>query len=221
VVFLDADDLLLPGALARRSALLGETDAAWAHTEGYVEHAGTRRLFSDHRPPSRGKLDGDLFADLLLRNFITTDAVIARRSVVQALGGFDEEIRGTEDWDLWLRLAARHPVRYSPEPTFVYRRGTNTLSSDRRAMDRMRWLTLVKAHRRVPAKVRAAGTAGRRSVADAENGLAYLAAREGRWREASAGLFRSVRLAPRQGRAWAVLLRCLARAASTTRGRHG
>src|SRR5213079_2156038 len=71
VVFLDADDLLLPGALACRARLLAGVDAA---------------------------------------------------------------IRGTEDWELWLRLAVRHEVAYSVEPTFVYRARPRTLSSDRARM---------------------------------------------------------------------------------------
>src|SRR5712691_3113111 len=34
VMFLDADDLLLPEAIASRGALLARGDAIWAHTEG-------------------------------------------------------------------------------------------------------------------------------------------------------------------------------------------
>ncbi len=209
VVFLDADDLLLPGALACRLELLAFPDAAWAHTDGWLEdESGARRRFSAVHPPVGGRGEGRVFAQLLRKNFITTDAVVARRALVRELGGFDETIRGTEDWDLWLRLAARHPVRWSPQPTFVYRRGTNTVSGNRSRMDRMRSQTLVNAERLFPAAVRAAGAAARRSVADAHNAFAQELAGQGRWHEAAPYLATSLRLWPLQRRAWRLFLRC-------------
>lgn len=209
VVFLDADDFLLPGALECRRSLLASADAAWAYTDGWLEdELGVRQRLSALYPPPGGRADGGIFAGLLRHNFICVDAAVARLALVRELGDFDETIRGTEDWDLWLRLAARHPVRWSPQPTFVYRRRPNTVSGDRRRMDRMRHQTLVKAQRLFPAEVRAAGPAARRSVADAHNAFGYAAAAEGRWREAAPYLATSLRLWPLQRRAWLLLLRC-------------
>ena len=210
VIFLDADDLLLPGALACRLALLARDSATWAHTDGFVhDHSGTRRPFSKVNPLRGGKVEGWIFPDLLCQNFITVDSVIVRRDAIQVAGGFDEAMRGVEDWDLWLRLAVSHPIRYSPRQTYVYRRGKHTVSSDRQAMDRMRYQTLVKMRRLFPAAVAAAGPAARRSVADAHNGFGYGLAHEGRWREVTPYLWTSVRLWPWQRRAWWLLLRCL------------
>jgi glycosyltransferase involved in cell wall biosynthesis len=209
VVFLDADDLLLPGALECRRGLIAGADAAWVYTDGWLEdEPGVRRRFSALYPPPSGRAEGRIFADLLRRNFICVDAVMARLALVRELGDFDETIRGTEDWDLWLRLGARHPVRWSSQATFVYRLRPNTVSSDRRRMDRMRYQTLVKAQRLFPAEVRAAGVAARRSVADAHNALALAFAAEGRWREAAPYLATSLRLWPLQRRACLLFLRC-------------
>lgn len=209
VVFLDADDLLLPGALACRGQLLADADAVWAHTDGWFDdESGARRRLSTVHPPIDGRVEGWIFPGLLRRNFITADAVIARLALVRTLGDFDATIRGTEDWDLWLRLGVRYPVRWSPQPTFVYHRRPNTVSSDRRRMDRMRYQTLVKAQRFFPAEVRAAGAAARRSVADAHNAFAYSLAAEGRWREAAPYLGTSLRLWPLQRRVWLLFLRC-------------
>lgn len=208
VVFLDADDRLLPGALACRAALLEGAEAVWGYTEGYVQGpAGERRLFSAAHPPLMGPVDGWLFEGLLCRNFITTDAAIIRRDVLLKLGGFDETISGTEDWDLWLRLAGMSPARYSRQPTFVYRLGANSLSSDRRRMDHMRHRTLAKACRLFEDKVRRAPRAARRSVADACNSLGLMAAEDGDWAQARGHFGMSVKLCPLQGRAWGWWLR--------------
>lgn len=208
VMFLDADDLLLPGALACRMALMAGGEAAWGYTEGFVQNrSGEQQLFSSVHPPVEGRVEGWLFEDLLRRNFITTDAAIIRRDALLKLGGFDETISGTEDWDLWLRLAGSSPALYSQQPTFVYRLGANSLSSDRQRMDRMRFRTLVKADQLHPDKVRRASRAARQSVADAHNGLGMMDAQSGDWGHAKAHFGASLRLCPVQGRAWGWWLR--------------
>jgi len=43
----------------------------------------------------------------MLRQNLVTATVTIRRSVLDAVGGFDETIRaGMEDWEFWLRCAA-------------------------------------------------------------------------------------------------------------------
>ena len=210
VMFLDADDLFLPEAIACRRVLLARDDSIWAHTEGVLQgKSGAVQPFSRANPSASGNLEGWIFEDLLCRNFITTDAVIVRRDALVKIGGFDESIRGTEDWDLWLRLAGRFPVHYGSQPTFVYRVGANTLSGDRPSMDWMRYQTLVKAFRVFPAEVMNSKPAARRSVADAHNGMGYALVTNGKRQEAQSYLWSSVRLWPWQRRAWWVLFRCL------------
>jgi hypothetical protein len=41
--------------------------------------------------------------------------------VYERLGGFDERLSWTEDWEMWVRIAAHYPVWYEPEPLAVYR----------------------------------------------------------------------------------------------------
>ncbi len=221
VVFLDADDFLLPGALARRYALLADCGAAWGYTDGWVqETTGAQRLFSRAYPPPSFGAQGLIFSDLLCRNFITTGAAVLRRQALLDIGGFDEDLGWMEDWDLWLRLALRYPVRYDPQPGFVQRRGQHTLSTNRLAMIRGRHQVLAKIYRLFPKDVAAAGMAARRSVADAHNAIGFDMAVAGRWADAAPFLWTSVRLWPLQRRALWLLLRCLVtfgRTATATR----
>jgi len=210
VAFLDADDLFLPGALAAQRELLGQGDTVWAFTDGFLQdNTGRRWPFSETYPPGGRCAGGWILPDLLCRNFISTSGVIVRRDALSGAGGFDESMRWMEDWDLWLRLAARHPIHRSPEPTFVVRRAPNTLSSNREAMIRMRYHVLGKMWRHFPREVAAAGQAARRSVADAHNWFGYTLAEKGCWDEARSFLQTSIRLWPLQRRAWWMLLRCL------------
>lgn len=56
-------------------------------------------------------------------------AMVVRREVYEALGGFDVRMRSCgEDWEMWLRIAAAFPVGYHPEPLAFYRDRANSLT---------------------------------------------------------------------------------------------
>jgi glycosyltransferase involved in cell wall biosynthesis len=65
-------------------------------------------------------------------NPIATSAAMARRDVVEKVGGFDPQFRGPEDYDLWMRLAAAGGVRVSDVPVSLYRYVPGSLSMDDR-----------------------------------------------------------------------------------------
>lgn len=48
---------------------------------------------------------GDIFKQLLKKNFIAPSSIIFRREVIDKIGYFDESYRCTEDFDFWLRAA--------------------------------------------------------------------------------------------------------------------
>jgi glycosyltransferase involved in cell wall biosynthesis len=70
---------------------------------------------------------GSALVSLLLNNSVATSSVLARRALVQAVGGFAENLPVCEDWDLWLRLAARMEVGCVSEwSVYIRRHGANT-----------------------------------------------------------------------------------------------
>lgn len=104
VLFLDADDWIVPAYLERMLGFLRahpETDAVhcgWGYVAGdgsvYVERtdytlAGRRDLF-------------DVFARVCA---ISIHACVLRTALVRDLGGFDPALAVCEDWDLWQRVA--------------------------------------------------------------------------------------------------------------------
>jgi hypothetical protein len=50
-----------------------------------------------------------------------TPSIVVRRDVYESLGGFDRRLVCSEDWEMWVRIAARYPIWYEPEPLAVYR----------------------------------------------------------------------------------------------------
>lgn len=101
IAFLDSDDVWRPTALAELAAALdAQPEAGFA--------------YCDYEPPLSPApplpLVGDVFDQLLDVDFIMTSGLLVRRSVVDAVGTFDPQCRLAEDWDYWLRMAARFPA---------------------------------------------------------------------------------------------------------------
>jgi glycosyltransferase involved in cell wall biosynthesis len=109
LLFLDSDDLLLPRALERESAYLdARPDVDVVYTDGYFCDADGQNLsrIASARPVHRPE---NILEDLVTSNVILAcHSAMVRRAALDTVGPpyFDPELRGTEDADLWVRLAA-------------------------------------------------------------------------------------------------------------------
>ena len=52
---------------------------------------------------------------------IMTPCIAVRRSTYEQLGGFDRRLKCSEDWEMWVRIAARFPIWYEPQSLALYR----------------------------------------------------------------------------------------------------
>ncbi len=69
---------------------------------------------------------------LAVENPVATSTVLVRKSVLDEVGGFDEQFRGPEDYDLWLGLASLGRVVKIQQPLSRYRSVAGSLSMDDR-----------------------------------------------------------------------------------------
>jgi glycosyltransferase involved in cell wall biosynthesis len=108
LAFLDSDDFWEPNMLqAQVRTLRADTTRRWSYTANAL-------MTEDGEPMSEEGLarwvpfEGNLVEPLLtIAAHLATSAVMAERDLVVAAGGFDEDQRFAEDYDLWLRLAIR------------------------------------------------------------------------------------------------------------------
>jgi GT2 family glycosyltransferase len=91
------------------------------------------------------KFGGWIFEKTLALCVISTSSVLIDRRLLDDVGLFDETLPACEDYDLWLRVCACHPVLYLDEPLLVKHGGhEDQLSRQHWGMDRFRIQALRK-----------------------------------------------------------------------------
>ena len=117
VAFLDADDAWYPDKLA----VVAETISQ--HPEGGVYYSDFVAVDENLRNANRVRcrsISQDAYGALLRTNPIATSTAVVRRECFGACGMFREEIRGPEDWDLWIRISRKFPIVHIPLPLVEY-----------------------------------------------------------------------------------------------------
>ncbi len=141
LAFLDSDDLWRPEKLARQVAFLaGHPGMAICQTDEIWIKNGVRV----NPPLTHRKQGGQIFLPSLARCLVSPSAVMLRRRLFWAVGGFDEKLPACEDYDLWLRIAWRHEIGLLPEPLVVKRGGHPDQLSRGWGLDRWRIRALEK-----------------------------------------------------------------------------
>jgi glycosyltransferase involved in cell wall biosynthesis len=216
VMFLDADDWILPHKLERQLPYVRPpANPPWTYCDvEYVDEKGGPVGLASERfgYARRPHLGGRLFPQLIHGNFIPVHAPLIRRACVDAVGVFDEdpEMVGLEDWEFLLRLADRFEASFAPDVLAGCLVRSGSLSADPAARERRRFALLDRARVRFAEQINALGPAGRRLIADTHNWYGYQLVRQREWSAASRRLWDSVRAWPVQRKAWLVLARCLA-----------
>jgi glycosyltransferase involved in cell wall biosynthesis len=137
VAICDADDLWEPGKLERQAAVLAdhpEIDLMFGAVSIFGTGAGNWGLPDGH---PTGLLAGREFASHLFRiNVVSTSTVVARRSLHERVGPFEEHL-GAEDYDFWMRAALLGATFYwDPEILARYRRHDDQVTHGRLRLQR-------------------------------------------------------------------------------------
>lgn len=112
----DGDDYSAPERFERQVEYLDD------HPSVAMIGTGARLLSETGTVVGRRRvLARPTFEDLLSRNHFVHGSVMMRRDALGAVGGYDEFFDISEDYDLWLRLRARYPLRNIDEPLYALR----------------------------------------------------------------------------------------------------
>jgi glycosyltransferase involved in cell wall biosynthesis len=122
VHLLHGDDRVLDGFYARMQEAFAnrpQIGAAFCR-HFFIDSKGETLSTSALEQPRSGILDNWL-ERLAEEQRIMTPSIVVRREAYEALGTFDSRLVCAEDWEMWVRIAARYPVWYEPEPLASYR----------------------------------------------------------------------------------------------------
>ncbi|MEK7727262.1 MAG: glycosyltransferase [candidate division KSB1 bacterium] len=142
ITFLDSDDLWQKHKLRRQRAWLAAQPQIMLC---YTNEIWIRRGVRVNQKKIHQKAGGWIYPLCLPRCIISPSSVLMRRELFEHVGGFDETLPICEDYDLWLRVAARFEIGFLDEPLILKRGGhADQLSHSEYGVDRYRVLALQK-----------------------------------------------------------------------------
>jgi len=145
LLFLDADDLILPTHLATMLAAAASSPADLIYCGG-AKMAFDGRIDQAEIPPQ-----ADHFKLLASQNLFHIHACLVRRATFEKFGGFDEKLATCEEWDLWQRLARAGAVFAGVEEALtLYRLRPRSLSRNVETLFEDACKVILRGHDRDP-----------------------------------------------------------------------
>jgi glycosyltransferase involved in cell wall biosynthesis len=162
VALLDSDDVWEPDYLAHQLQVLrsGGFDVVYPNATTFGDPLRSGRLFMNVHP-SEGEVT---FESLVSQRCNVMVSVLARRDALTAAGLFDESLRSSEDFDMWLRIIQNGGrIGYHRKSLVGSRLRRGSLSADAvnmchhivRVLDKTREMTLTEAQQALVAARRA------------------------------------------------------------------
>jgi glycosyltransferase involved in cell wall biosynthesis len=194
IAFLDSDDWWLPGKLTRQVELMAShPEIGFCSTAARVETPEGRVLNLWQCKGAGGAMLETLFSE----NAAIAggcSAVMVRKDLLDRTGLFDESLRGFEDPDLWMRLAAASGYTCIDEILAVILRREKSVSGNLDAMRDAARRSMRKNRTLLPARLQ--GRFWRDCLAGVYTDYAKRAYRAGRHRLAFGDTLRALTLSP-------------------------
>ncbi|MGM3306829.1 glycosyltransferase [Anabaena sp. WFMT] len=148
ISFMDADDIWTPDKLeAQLNALINNPTAAVAYS--WTDYIDESSQFL--RSGLYITVNGYALPKLLFTNFLEngSNGLFLTQSL-RDLGGFDESLERSADWDMYLRLAADYPFVCVPAPQILYRVSNSSMSTNINKMEKAGLKIINKAFCQAP-----------------------------------------------------------------------
>lgn len=145
----DQDDEWLPYKAEKQVEYL-ETHPEAGMVHGDVDYIDENGLPLPHDPYFPAAVYGNCFPRMYMGNPVMAVAAMFRRCVVDAVGSFDPSIKYSDDFDLWLRIAAHYSIGYIDESVARYRWHAENNSHHQVAIREYTLRVLRKVERELP-----------------------------------------------------------------------
>jgi len=114
IAFLDADDLWVSTKLEKQVDLFRQRKDLGMVTTGACSF-DEKGVFGYSADKRETLMAGDIARNIFLRSNIGTPTVMVRKEVFDSIGYFEENIRQSEDDNMWIRIASHYDVELIDE----------------------------------------------------------------------------------------------------------
>ena len=151
IALLDQDDLWLPDKLERQIFFLhNNPTVGMVHTDyAYIDNLDS--VINNKTPDSWPAAPESLsFRGVFTRNPVAALTAVIRRRCLDVVGLFNEELHGTDDYELWLRISAKFRIGYIPEVLALYRLHEANVSRDKLKMELLELAAIQSVIAKIP-----------------------------------------------------------------------
>jgi glycosyltransferase involved in cell wall biosynthesis len=123
ICFLDADDWWAPTFLEEMKALIEEFPDAGIYGSSYYKVKDSKNIPANigvEKDFERGLINYCQVYAKTLWMPLWTGTVVIHKKIYEEEGGFKPNLKLGEDFDLWIRIAMKHPVAYLNKPLAYY-----------------------------------------------------------------------------------------------------
>ncbi|MFK8046428.1 MAG: glycosyltransferase family 2 protein [Crocinitomicaceae bacterium] len=124
IAFLDSDDIWLPSKLEDQFEAVEAHNPDFLYGLGYYFYEEKDEQLVPYEWITGQRSGKDFFQILYASCAVNTNTVLIKKALFETVGFFNESeiLRGTEDWDLWLRISKKIDTVYgSPKRNVYYR----------------------------------------------------------------------------------------------------
>lgn len=136
LLFLDSDDVLFPDAVETLWKALDPLERkhpAWR--VGYGKRLTCNEKLIPVKTKKKKYYSGHILNQMFTHHFVHSGTYLVRKTAIEEIGGFREDLAVKEDLLVHLLLAAKYKFRFVDQPVVKYRRHTGD-----RARNNPRWL---------------------------------------------------------------------------------
>lgn len=132
IAFQDSDDEWLPEKLKKQMSIfeISPERIGVVYTGFYSIKCGRKKYIPDKKVKI---FEGDIYQELLKKNFVGTPAAIVRKSCFERVGMFNENLPCLEDWELFIRISKYYNFRFIDEPLLNAFFSPGSISTNREA----------------------------------------------------------------------------------------
>jgi len=149
ISFIDADDLWRPDKLELQLAALQQhpdAGVAYSWTSYFID--GQEESIFPYHPVF---FEGNVYDKLLVNNIVGNGSnILVRRKAIESVGEFEPTLKSCEDWDFYIRLAAKWHFVVVPKHQILYRQSPKAMTSKVEVMEKEALRVVERAYQAAP-----------------------------------------------------------------------